>query len=195
MKKEKRHFAVLTAAAVILGAVYVTRGNADEGTVVKQAAFTESAVSQAEETSGSGGTEDSDRIFVYVSGEVFEPGVYELPQDARVFDALIAAGGLTERAAKSAVNQAEKVRDGEMIFVPAEGTEQVLGAVLTDGRIDINTASVEELIRLPGIGEAKAEMIIRYREQHGAFSCPEDLLNVSGIGSGIFEQIREKIKV
>ena len=133
--------------------------------------------------------------FEVVSGEVFAPGVYELPADARVCDALDAAGGLTDRAAPDAVNQAERVCDGDMVFIPAIGTEQVMGAVLTDGRININTASAAELTALPGIGESKAEMIVNYREKNGAFQCPEDILNVTGIGNSIFEQIREKIKV
>lgn len=195
MKKEKRRFTVLLMAVIVLGIVYLASGQEQKEGELKGTLLLETAGTADEKSSESEEQENADRIFVHVSGEVLVPGVYELPADARVFDALYAAGGLTENAAEEAVNQAVKVRDGDMVFIPAKGTEQVLGIQITDDRIDINRATAAELTGLPGIGEAKAEMIVQYREQHGAFSCPEDILNVTGIGNSIFEQIREKIKV
>lgn len=197
MKKKYRRAVVMIAAVIVLGTAYLTGGKASEEDRPEPAEGLSLSAELRENTDLTldAASEEILSVFVYVSGEVFAPGVYELPADARVCDALDAAGGLTDRAAPGAVNQAERVCDGDMVFIPAIGTEQVMGAVLTDGRININTASAAELTALPGIGESKAEMIVNYREKNGAFQCPEDILNVTGIGNSIFEQIREKIKV
>lgn len=197
MKKKYRRAVVMIAAVIVLGTAYLTGGKESEEDRPEPAEGLSLSAELRENTDLilDAASEEILSVFVYVSGEVFAPGVYELPADARVCDALDAAGGLTDRAAPDAVNQAERVCDGDMVFIPAIGTEQVMGAVLTDGRININTASAAELTALPGIGESKAEMIVNYREKNGAFQCPEDILNVTGIGNSIFEQIREKIKV
>ncbi|MBR3769731.1 MAG: helix-hairpin-helix domain-containing protein [Lachnospiraceae bacterium] len=143
--------------------------------------------------------------YVYICGAVMKPGVYELPADSRIFEVIEAAGGLTDEADETFVNQAELVTDGMMLRIYTKdetkelaeaGADNVKGAMEpADGRIDINTATITELMTLPGIGSAKAEAIIAYREEHGEFSCIDDLMKVPGIKEGIFQQMKEHIKV
>ncbi|MGN0342851.1 MAG: helix-hairpin-helix domain-containing protein [Roseburia sp.] len=134
--------------------------------------------------------------YVYICGAVEEPGVYEVPEGTRICDVILAAGGLTEDAAQETVNQAEPVTDGEMIRIPSQQEELMAAeAAEQDPRVDINSATAEELMTLPGIGESKAESIIAYREEHGGFSDIEDLMNISGIKEGVFDKIKDYIRV
>lgn len=141
------------------------------------------------------------KVFVYVCGEVQTPGVYEVEQDARVFEAIAKAGGLTENAAAEKVNQARLVVDGEQIYVPsleeAKGTGVVseVAECTDDGKININTAGKEELMTLTGVGEAKAQSIIAYREEHGGFRSVEELMQIEGIKEGVFNKIKEDITI
>lgn len=155
--------------------------------------------------------------YVHVCGAVKSPGVYELPADSRLFAAIQMAGGLTEEAAGEALNQAEAVEDGSRIYVPTkeeiregmqESTPEQSGAAgsekgtagmdpanAADGKVNINTAAKDELMTLSGIGEAKADAIIRYREEHGEFQKIEDLMGVEGIKNGVFQKVKDQIKV
>ena len=132
----------------------------------------------------------SGTVYVYVCGCVVTPGVYELPAGSRVCDALDAAGGFAEGADTDRINLAAGVSDGEMIFFPKEGEEIPEGP---HALININTADVATLCTLPGVGEAKAKAIIRYREEHGAFTDITQIKNVSGIGDNLFNSISELI--
>lgn len=134
--------------------------------------------------------------YVYICGAVEEPGVYELSEDSRVFDAIAAAGGLSEDASEDSVNQAEPVTDGQMIRIPTQQEEwEAMQNEEQDPRLNLNSATVEELMALPGIGESKAESIVSYREEHGGFSSIEELMNISGIKDGVFDKIKGKIRV
>lgn len=140
-------------------------------------------------------------LCVFVCGAVRIPGVYELPEGSRIRDALSLAGGITEEAAFDYLNQAELITDGQKIYVPteeeaAEGDSPVSEAekgTEESGKVDINKASKEELMTLPGIGEAKAESILRYREEHGGFRSIEELMEIEGIKSGVFQKIKDNI--
>ena len=148
--------------------------------------------------------EDS-TICVFVCGAVNREGVYELPGGSRVIDAVEAAGGYSDDADRTYVNQAEYVYDTQRVEIPTQEEGQLLreydssesedGGSQSDGRIDLNTADKQDLMTLPGIGESKAERILEYRQIHGRFSSTEELMNVSGIGSGVYEKIKEYIKV
>lgn len=154
--------------------------------------------------------EHSSTFFVYVCGAVHAPGVYELDNKARVYEALKKAGGITDEAADDSLNQARPVVDGERIYVPTkeeleqgniEGIQSEAmnpaesAADDTQNKVDLNTASKEELKTLPGIGDAKASSIISYREEHGAFQTVEELMQVEGIKEGVFEKIKDSIIV
>src|SRR5512138_3100136 len=128
-------------------------------------------------------------LIVYITGAVPRPGVYALPKDARIQDAISAAGGFLAEADKSQINLAALLEDGEKLDIPfIEGASPVLGTPVpevvtsTTELININVASVAELDSLPGIGPTLAQRIIDYREQNGPFINAEDIINVPGIG-------------
>ncbi|MBQ8279200.1 MAG: helix-hairpin-helix domain-containing protein [Roseburia sp.] len=145
--------------------------------------------------------EENAVCYVYVCGAVQTPGVYALPEGSRIYEAISQAGGLTVDADGTCVNQAEQISDGMMIriYTQAETSEaeayEIDESQPDDGRVDINSAGIAELMTLPGIGASKAEAILSYREENGDFSKIEDLMNIPGIKEGIFNQIKEHIKV
>ena len=148
-------------------------------------------------------------LYVHVCGAVNAPGVYELRTDARIYEALEAAGGMTEDAAADWINQAEALSDGERIYVPtqeeAEESAQSVSGQWADpnrnaggsvsDKININTAAKEELMTLSGIGASKAESILKYRQEHGNFQSIEDLKKIEGIKDGVFNKIKDDITV
>ena len=140
-------------------------------------------------------TEDRpEKLYVHVCGNVNQPGVYELQQDSRVFEAIEAAGGMTTTAAFSYLNQAELLKDGQQIYVPSqEAVENVSGQY--DGKVNLNTASKEELLTLNGIGDVRAQAILKYREEHGEFRSIEELMEVEGIKKGTFQKLKDQIKI
>lgn len=188
------------------------------------------------DASSGAGTDDPDApgadaagtgmIYVDVCGQVRNPGVYKLTSDSRVYEAVEKAGGMTKKAAASSVNQAERLSDGQQIYVPSKdeqaqgaGDEQAAkdaGAAKTGsagaagtggsagaggsgtangGKVNLNTASKEELMALSGIGEVKADAMIRYREEHGGFQSVEDVKKIEGIKDGVFNKIKDQITV
>lgn len=149
----------------------------------------------------------ANQILVHVAGAVQKQGLYQLSSDARVNDALAAAGGLAEAANRAwfsqNVNLAQKVSDGAKLYVPfaqetGEVSNQGSGGLVMgsqSGTVNINTASAAELETLPKIGPATAEKIIAYREQNGGFTSVEELLQVPGIGEKTLEVLRNQISV
>ena len=145
----------------------------------------------------------TENIFVYVCGAVQKPGVFEILPGHRICDAIAAAVGLSDQAAGDSLNQAEVLSDGQMLRVLT--TEEAAAATVQpgqetaessrDGRVDINTADASALMSLPGIGQSKADAIIAYRNEHGAFKAPEELMNISGIKEGVYQKIKDSIKV
>ena len=135
-------------------------------------------------------------ICVYICGQVVNPGVYELEKDSRIFEAVQLAGGFTDQADLEEVNQAQKMEDGQQISIPSiQDKEANDSGETSDGKIDINRATLDELKTLPGIGQSKAESILKYREENGRFKKPEDLMNIEGIKGGVFQKIKDKIAV
>ncbi len=153
---------------------------------------------------------EKELLYVYVCGAVQSPGVYTLPEGSRVCDLFEAANGLTKDAATDYWNQARLLVDGEMLYVPTieEAKESQMGrsdsssdrndstdANNTSGKININTASLEQLMEIPGIGESKARAIITYRDTNGGFSSIEEVMNIEGIKEGVFSKMKEYIVV
>ena len=131
--------------------------------------------------------------FVHVVGEVHKPGVYDLASGSRVFDAVFAAGGFTDKADQSSINLARPIGDGEQILVLAKGVSSGVSADSTVGKaISLNRATQSELEDLPGVGPTLAARIIDWRIANGGFKKIEDLKNVTGIGNKLFLQIKTK---
>ena len=144
--------------------------------------------------------ETEDTIWVYVCGQVLHPGTYELSSDSRIFEAIEAAGGMTEAAADEALNLAEHLTDGQMIQVLSkeevmEAKKEKEEALEMDGKVNINTADGLALQSLRGVGASKAQAILTYRETNGPFQSIEDIKLVDGIGDGIYSKIKDEITV
>lgn len=189
----------------------------DSGENVMPDSAEENKDRKASETKGSEdtGREDEKQIFVYVCGAVQAPGVYGLEEGARLYEAIACAGGVREDAAEESVNQAQTVADGDRLYIPTdEEVRQGLGEFLksgvsigtegtksegndTDsaGKVNINTASKEELKTLNGIGDTRAESILSYRELNGPFQTIEALMQVDGIKEGVFNKMKDSITV
>lgn len=141
--------------------------------------------------------------YVHVCGAVMSPGVYALPAGSRVYEAIALAGGLTEEALDTGLNQAQEITDGQQIYVctrqeAQDGNSHMsdsAGQETSDGRININTATKEQLMTLSGIGETRALAIIAYRQEHGGFSSVEEIKNISGIKDAVYQKIADSIKV
>ncbi|MBC7341719.1 MAG: ComEA family DNA-binding protein [Clostridia bacterium] len=165
--------------------------------------------------SGSGPQQQGE-LAVHVVGAVSKPGVYRLAAGARVEEAVKMAGPLPE-ADLNRLNLAAPLIDGQQVIVPKAGESLAsngispgapgnagsaagpspagAGASPASGKVNINTASAQELDKLPGIGPTLAQRIVDYRSQHGPFRSPEDIKNVSGIGDSRYDQIKDLISV
>lgn len=156
--------------------------------------------------------EKPDVIYVHVCGAVLRSGVYELEAGSRVYEAVQAAGGFAEDADRNYVNQAQELGDGIKLVIPTleEAAANIQAGITGDtfpagaekdgqaadgGRININTASETQLCEIPGVGKTRAAAIIAYREAHGGFQKPEDIMQVDGIGEGMYGKMKDSIRV
>lgn len=176
---------------------------------------------KTEESSDNGtavaGGNNSNVIYVHLCGAVKEPGLYEVQSGSRLYEVLKRAGGLTEEACDTFLNQAQVLADGSQIYVPTK-EEVAKGTVENNensqignnssgenssgdekdsslNKVNINTADVDELMTLSGIGESKAKAIVEYRDSNGGFKSIEELMNISGIKEGVFQKIKDSITV
>ncbi len=202
-KKNRMIWAVVIGCLVLVNAgcgsrpgLYVEQENSAAADPVRDGTSGEASGSSGN-VNGNGTA--AEEIYVQVSGAVVNPGVYKLPLGSRIFEAVELSGGVLETADLSMLNQAQVLSDGQMVYIYAVGEQpsgQEPGAVESDdGRINLNTATVQELMTLPGIGQSKAESIISWREEHGAFASVEELMNITGIKEGVFSKIKDHIKV
>lgn len=144
-------------------------------------------------------------VMVDVKGAVRYPGVYSLTDESRLIDAIEAAGGYLQDADSRLLNHAMKLKDELVIYVPAIGEMAdsfsadllVMEAAGSEdfGTVNINTATEQELMTIPGIGPSKAAAILQYREEHGSFTTKDSIMKVSGIGLKTFEKLESFISV
>lgn len=141
-------------------------------------------------------------ITIHISGEVNNPGVVNIESDKRLSDAVDKLGGITENADLNNINLAMKIEDAKHYIIPKIGEEiknsesinnENQNNNINSDKVNINQATVEELDRLPGVGQATANKIINYREEHGDFKSIEELKHVNGIGNKKYEQIKDEI--
>lgn len=138
-----------------------------------------------------------DNIVIDISGEIKNPGIYKMKGKVRLYEIIDKAGGLKEEANINSINQARYVKDGEKIIIPSSRNSQGMDKEsISNGNnlVNINTASKEELLKLPGIGEVTAEKIINYRDNNN-FTKIEDLKNVNGIGMATYNKLKDLICV
>ena len=182
---QKRGLAIIACLVVAITALFVMRGSSQEVVAAPAPLEIESISMQT--------------LMVDVAGAVVNPGVYSLPLNARVVEAIKAAGGLKKGADTSDINQARILKDGEQIYVyPAAlsgngGTSRP--TIRKNGPIMINRATVKDFESLDGIGPVLANRIVGYRKVNGPFTAVEDLLKVPGIGQNKFAQFKEKLRV
>ena len=181
---QKRGLAIIACLVILISALFVLRGSSQE-VIAAPAPLEIESISQQ-------------RLMVDVAGAVMNPGVYSLPLNARVFEAIKAAGGLKKGADTSDINQARILRDGEQIYVYP--TTTISGGVARpamrkNGPVMINRATVKDFESLDGIGPVLANRIVSYRKINGPFAAVEDLLKVPGIGQSKFAQFKEKLRV
>lgn len=152
---------------------------------------------QIEET-----TTSESLYYVDIKGAVKNPGVYQLPPESRVQEAIVQAGGITEEGDQEQVNLAQKISDQMVIHVPKKGEAPLIigtGSATnasdpaTHPVVHLNRASLEELETLTGVGKKKAEAILQYRTEHGGFKNIEELQNVKGIGPKAFEKLKDQV--
>lgn len=179
----------------------------------------EETITTVSEDVGIEGTEDAEKIpevtditisqecmiYVYICGAVVNPGVYQVAEGSRLFEVIEAAGGMLEEADVTSQNLARVIQDGEQIQIltkeeaeiqKAAGTLSQTGSTAKDnGLVNINTATVQELTTLTGIGESRARAIVEYRETNGLFKSIDGIKKVTGIKDGLFEKIKNQITV
>ena len=181
---QKRGLAIIACLVILISALFVLRGSSQE-VIAAPAPLEMESISQQ-------------TLMVDVAGAVVNPGVYSLPLNARVFEAIKAAGGLKKGADTSDINQARILRDGEQIYVYPTTTSSggvARPAMRKNGPVMINRATVKDFESLDGIGPVLANRIVSYRKIHGPFAAVEDLLKVPGIGQSKFAQFKEKLRV
>jgi competence protein ComEA len=184
----KQQLAVYLAAAIaiaLIGARYLKESATADGVDPRPAP---TARLKRERAGGS--------AYVHVTGAVRRPGVYRIPSWARLEVALGRAGGPTRKADLEAVNLAARVSDGQQVVVPrhASGDAAAMG-VDASVPVSLNTATLEQLDELDGIGPATAQKILDWRKQHGGFRSVDDLKQISGIGPKRFEALKDKVRM
>ena len=173
------------AAVALIGSLWSNATSGAGETVVEAAS--EGASTQVSSVGPAAGT-----LFVQVVGAVVNPGVYELPPDSRVMDAVALAGGLTAKADPASVNLARVIQDGEQLVIGTSGGPSSSKNSLP-AKININNATIDDFDELPRIGVTLAERIVAFREANGPFSSIEGLLEVPGIGDLTLAGMRDKI--
>ena len=201
----KKVLSIIGGVLAVIVIILVGRGMMASSTKEKVMVTNAVNTRRVEETT----TMMSQNCYVDIKGEVLRPGVYEFSCESRIQEVIKKAGGFTEDADETKINLAQKISDQMQIIVPnlhskqeggvAEGNSEKGNSTNTSvsnskqGTININTATLEELQTIKGIGKKKAEAILQYRKEHGAFRTKEDLLQVKGIGKKALEAIESQV--
>lgn len=200
-ERKKIISALILVATVLCGMLYaffIKSDKADEQAFITDVQQEIQVIEINETTQGTEGTR---KIYIQLGGAVNNEGVYAVEEGQRVFEVVALAGGLSDLADPNAVNQARKVVDGEFIYFPTydevnEGLYKSEANMSQESTlVNINTATMEELMSLPGIGESKAKAIINYRTTNGPFKSIEEIMNVNGIKDAMFDKIKDFITI
>ena len=201
----KKVLSIIGGVLAVIVIILVGRGMMASPTKEKVMVTNAVTTTRVEETT----TMMPQNCYVDIKGEVLRPGVYEFSCESRIQEVIKKAGGFTEEADETKINLAQKITDQMQIIVPNVQSKQE-GSVTEEnsgkgsstnpnvsnskqGTININTATLEELQTIKGIGKKKAEAILQYRKEHGAFRTKEDLLQVKGIGKKALEAIESQV--
>ena len=201
----KKVLSIIGGVLAVIVIILVGRGMMASSTKEKVMVTNAVNTTRMEETT----TMMPQNCYVDIKGEVLRPGVYEFSCESRIQEVIKKAGGFTEEADETKINLAQKITDQMQIIVPnvhskqedglTEGNSEKGSSTNTSvsnskqGTININTATLEELQTIKGIGKKKAEAILQYRKEHGAFRTKEDLLQVKGIGKKALEAIESQV--
>ena len=201
----KKVLSIIGGVLAVIVIILVGRGMMASSTKEKVMVTNAVNTTRVEETT----TMMPQNCYVDIKGEVLKPGVYEFSCESRMQDVLKKAGGFTEEADETKINLAQKISDQMQIIVPNLNSKQEGGVTegnsekgnlsnttlsnSKQGTVNINTATLEELQTIKGIGKKKAEAILQYRKEHGAFRTKEDLLQVKGIGKKALEAIESQV--
>lgn len=183
-------YLLVVLVVLALGGRFLVKAVARAGDPAQEPAFALDATSVVEEPAPA--------VVVHVVGAVRSPGLYQLPEGSRIDDAIRKAGGARTRADLSLVNLAAPVADGQQILVPSRlGSGAAPGPAaappVSSGPVNLNTATLEQLDELPGVGPVTAGKILAYREEHGAFQSIDELDAVPGIGPARLEELRQLV--
>ena len=201
----KKILSIIGGVLAVIVIIFVGRGMMASPTKEKVMVTNAVNTTRVEETT----TMIPQNCYVDIKGEVLRPGVYEFSCESRIQEVIKKAGGFTEEADETKINLAQKITDQMQMIVPNVHSKQEGGVTegnsekgnlsnttpsnLKQGTVNINTATLEELQTIKGIGKKKAEAILKYRKEHGAFRTKEDLLQVKGIGKKALEAIESQV--
>jgi len=201
----KKVLSIISGVLAVIVIILVGRGMMASPTKEKVMVTNAVNITRVEETT----TMMPQNCYVDIKGEVLRPGVYEFSCESRIQEVIKKAGGFTEEADEIKINLAQKISDQMQIIVPNLNSKQEGGVTegnsekgnlsnttpsnLKQGTVNINTATLEQLQTIKGIGKKKAEAILQYRKEHGAFRTKEDLLQVKGIGKKALEAIESQV--
>lgn len=212
-KKKKIQMVAGIAVFLLCGILYLGMNGGQKENHMVTEHFADSAGGSGEGGSqnttepakGKSGDKDYASVYIHICGAVKKPGVYTFAQEPHVIDVVERAGGFTKKADRTSVNLAERVADGTQLVIATKGGKKSAkeesgshfesSASGVSGKVNINTATEQELMTLSGIGESKARQIVAYRTSHGAFHKIEDIMNISGIKEGVFSKIKDYITV
>ncbi|MFC0270075.1 helix-hairpin-helix domain-containing protein [Metabacillus herbersteinensis] len=213
IQKNKKWLGVLSLLVIVF-LLFLYQSNVNQETqqtsidslLLEDSAVTDQVSASEESVENQKEVEVIPNLVIDVKGAVTAPGVYEMEPGNRIHHVISKAGGLTKEANELLINLAAPLEDGMVIYVPKQGEEQAMPALVqgnsanpsspsSEGMVNINQATSEQLQTLTGIGPSKAEAILSYREENGLFKSIEDLKNVSGIGEKTFEKLKEEITI